>query len=190
MATVEKRGIRGLADRANPAFAVAAVVVPLGALGYALASGNLRALFYVHIMAGVLWTGVDVFMGLVLGPVLGGLDADEKASVFSRFTPKMTFFMPVIAAVTITAGIELAKAMGYWGSGDHWVMAALGIATLLSIIGFGIILPNEVRIYREIVSASPDSERISRLGMRNAKLGGVQGLLQLLIIFVMVNLRI
>lgn len=63
---------------------------------------------------------VDVFMGLVLDPVLGGLDDDEKASVFSRFTPKMTFLMPVIAVVTITAGVELAKAVGYWASGDRW----------------------------------------------------------------------
>lgn len=69
-------------------------------------------------------------------------------------------------------------------------MAALSFATLLSIIGFGIILPNEVRIYREIVSASPDSEKSSRLGIRNAKLGGVQGFLQLLVVFVLVNLRI
>lgn len=115
MATAEKRGIRGLADRANPAFAVGAVVVPVGALAYALTLGDLRTLFYVHVMAGVLWTGVDVFMGAILGPVLGGLDPEEKASVFARFTPKMTFSMPVMATVTITGGIELAKALGYGG---------------------------------------------------------------------------
>ncbi|WP_132058651.1 hypothetical protein [Halorussus amylolyticus] len=190
MATADRRGIRGLADRANPAFAAGAVVIPVGALAYALALGDLRTLFYVHVMAGVLWTGIDVFMGAILGPVIGGLDPEEKASVFTRFTPKMTFFMPVVAAVTITAGIELAREMGYWAAGGHWLLAALGVAGLLSVIGFGIILPNEIRIYREIVSSSPDTDKISRLGMRNAKLGGVQGLLQLLIIFVMVNLRL
>jgi hypothetical protein len=52
-------------------------------------------------MAGVLWTGIDLFMGLVLGPVLGGLSPEERASVLFRFTPKMTFLMPVLATVAI-----------------------------------------------------------------------------------------
>jgi len=39
-------------------------------------------------MAGVLWTGIDVFMALVVGPVLGGLSVDERASWFgSRRSP-------------------------------------------------------------------------------------------------------
>ncbi|WP_458209941.1 DUF4149 domain-containing protein [Haladaptatus sp. NG-SE-30] len=191
MTTVDKkRGPSGITSQANPAFAIGAVVIPIAALGFSLTVGNLRALFYVHIMAGALWTGVDVFMGAVLGPVLGSLSPKERANVCKKFTPKMTFLMPALAAVTITAGIQLAKGFGYWDLSYHWLLAALGIATLLSIIGFGIILPGEVKIYREIVSETPDVNTISRIGMRNAKLGGVQGLLQLLIIFVMANLRL
>jgi hypothetical protein len=72
---------------------------------------------------------------------------------------------------------------------DPWVLAALAIVTLLSVVGFGVILPGEVRIYRQTVSADPDVDLIGEIGMRNAKLGGVQGLLQLLIVFVMVNIR-
>lgn len=177
-----------MAERANPAFAAGAVAVPVLALAVALASGNTRYLFYVHVMAGALWTGVDVFMGAVLGPVLGGLSVDERASVFERFTPKMTFLMPVLAAVTITAGIELATAL-QGGLGTFWIQVALVVAGALTVIGFGVILPGEVAIYREIVSADPDTERISAIGMRNAKLGGVQGLLQLGIVFVMMQLR-
>lgn len=40
-----------------------------------------------------------------------------------------------------------------------------------------------------MISADPDEEIISAIGMRNAKLAGVQGTLQLAIIFVMVYLR-
>jgi hypothetical protein len=191
MATVDDSGatgIRGMAQRANPAFAAGAVTVPILALAVALATGNTRYLFYVHVMAGALWTGVDVFMGAVLGPVLGGLDLDERASVFERFTPKMTFLMPVLAAVTITAGIQLATTL-QGGLGGFWIQVALVVAGILTVVGFGVILPGEVAIYRELVSANPDKERISAIGMRNAKLGGVQGLLQLGIIFVMMQLR-
>lgn len=39
------------------------------------------------------------------------------------------------------------------------------------------------------LSEKPNIEKISRSGMQNAKLGGVQGMLQLAIIFVMANIR-
>jgi hypothetical protein len=54
-----------MADQANPAFAVGAVGVPLAALGYALTVASVANHTYVHVMAGVLWTGVDVMMGLL-----------------------------------------------------------------------------------------------------------------------------
>jgi hypothetical protein len=84
--TQETGGIGGLAQRANPAFAAGAVAVPILALAGALASGDPRVLVYVHVMAGVLWTGTDLFIGLVLGPVVGGLDPQERGSFFARFT--------------------------------------------------------------------------------------------------------
>jgi len=237
--------IGGLATQANPAFAAGAVALPLLALGGALAVGGVRELTYVHVMAGVLWTGIDLFMGLVLGPVVGGLDPEQRASFFARFTPKMTFLMPTLATVTITGGIVLAMETGRFPNADPWLAlltaatlvpvvvligwqfdafddrrlqaalalavlvsggylavtlpafamtngwtaAALGIVALLSINGFGVVMPGEVKIYREIASGDPDTEVVSRIGMRNAKLGGLQGLLQLSIVFLMVGLR-
>jgi hypothetical protein len=83
MATATPPTVRGTADRANPAFAVGAVLVPLLALGYAATLGSVQVHTYVHVMAGVLWTGIDVFMALVLGPVLGGLSVEERASCSS-----------------------------------------------------------------------------------------------------------
>ena len=239
-----QRGVQGLAQRANPAFAGAAVAVPLLALAGAIAAGDIRALTYVHVMAGILWTGIDLFMGLVLGPVVGGLDPEERGSFFAKFTPKMTFLMPVLATVTITGGILLAQQLqiphfmpwlalmtaattipvvlliGYQfdaltdprtlavlavvvlGSGiflattlpefamaSPWVVATIVIVTLLSVQGFGVVLPGEVRIYRQLTSENPDFDLIGDIGMRNAKLGGIQGALQLALIFVMVGLR-
>jgi hypothetical protein len=239
------RGLRGLADQANPAFAAGVVVVPILALAATLVTNDVRHLTYVHVMAGVLWTGIDLFMGLIIGPVVGGMDPERRAGFFRRFTPKMTFLMPVLSAVTVVGGIVLAQRLGYFpnadpwlaimtaatlipvivliglqfdaltdrrtlavlgvvivGSGawlfttlpsltmvDPWILAALGIVTLLSVVGFGVILPGEIRIYRQLTSADPDVDLIGDLGMRNAKLGGVQGIMQLTIVFVMVNIR-
>lgn len=60
---------------------------------------------------------------------------------------------------------------------------------VLTVQGFGFLLPNEILVYRELLSAEPDKDRIGRFGMRNAKLSGVQGAFQLGIVVLMVSLR-
>ena len=175
---------------ANPYFVLLAIVIPIAALIYAMDCHNsLVPLNYVHIMSGALWTGIDLFMGLILGPVLGGVGPGERANVFKRLTPKMTFFMPVIAGVATTAGINLAMRLGIFSLTNPKVVWSLIIVAILTIQGFGILLPNEIRILRQLLSDKPDIEKIGKLGMRNARLGGIQGILQLSIIFVMAVLR-
>ncbi len=183
-------------ESANPIFILVAVLLPIGALVYALNFGTVTILNFVHIMTGALWTGIDLFMGFVLGPVLGAMDPKSRADVFRRLIPKMTFLMPVLAAVTITAGMQLAERLGLISFSDllgslsnPWLLAAAIVAAILTVQGFGIMLPNEIRVFKQLLSETPDIEKISRLGMRNARLGGIQGLLQLAIIFIMANIR-
>ncbi|WP_188978930.1 hypothetical protein [Halocalculus aciditolerans] len=231
--------------RANPAFAVGVVAVPVAALLAAALAGTLQQLTYVHVMAGVLWTGIDLFMALVLGPVLGGLDGRARAAVFERFTPKLFFLMPTLAVVTTFGGITLALDLGVFPHAMPWLalftaaattlpllsigyqfdaftdrrwlaffaIAVLGSGSflyttlgafawtsplmliiladiaLLTILGNGTLMPGEVRIYYQITSDDPDTDLIGRIGLRNAKLSGVQGVLQLVIIAAMVYLR-
>jgi hypothetical protein len=238
-----------MAERANPAFAAGAVGIPLVAFVLASTVGSVEMHTYVHVMAGVLWTGIDLFMAMVMGPVLGSLGLSARADWFEKFTPKMAFLMPTLATVTIFGGITLAVRISVFPNAGPWiglfVLVTFGIATLLlgevfdafrdprwlaffalvvigngayfvtelaavgmtmpgtstiillilavmfvlTVQGFGFLLPNEVLVYRELLSADPDKERISRLGMRNAKLSGVQGFFQLAIIGLMVYLR-
>ncbi|WP_179264288.1 hypothetical protein [Haloterrigena sp. YPL8] len=234
-----------MGERANPAFAVAVIILPLAALGYAMTVASVQQHTYVHVMAGVLWTGIDIFIGAVLGPVIGGLDEEESSAVFQRLTPKTTFLLPSLAFVTIAGGITLAQRIGMFPHAESWlalftavnlvpilllfgwrlnvwddlrwqvpfglatvgslawvaltigefemteptVAVALAIVTILSVQGFGFLLPGELRIYREMRSARPDPSVISAIGQQNAMLGGVQGLFQLLLILDMVYLR-
>ena len=237
--------IRGMANRANPVFGVGAVLIPLALLFGAVVFGTVQQLTYVHVMAGVLWTGIDLFMALVLGPVLGGLAVEKRAAVFQRFTPKMTFLMPTLAFTTIIGGMILAAQMGLlpglaaWGglfsvvamgpaflaigyqfdafTDWRWlalfavvvgggavslatnlgtlampgvpILVALAIVGVLTFLGFGVLLPGEARMYLEMTSEDPDTDLIGAIGMRNAKLSGVQGVLQLSIVAVMVYIR-
>ena len=178
----------GIVQATNPVFIVLSVGVPVGALIYALNSASFTSLNYVHIMAGSLWTGIDLYLGFVLGPVLGRLNPGERVAVFMRLMPRMTFLMPVLAGVTFTSALELTNRMGL-PLDNPWIIAALVVTGILCIQGFAVLLPNEIRIFKQLLSEKPDTDKIARLGMQNAKLGGIQGIFQLAIIFIMASIR-
>ncbi len=187
--TAKRSSLTTVIEMANPVFVVLAILLPIGALVLALLTKSLVALNYVHILTGGLWTGIDLFMGFVLGPVLGGMETAARVSLFRRLIPRMTFLMPVVAAVTTTAGFVLAKHMGYSLTSPK-IIVAFVISGILTVQGFAFLLPNEIRIFKQLLSDKPDTGLISRLGMRNARLGGSQGVFQLAIIFVMAIIRI
>ena len=100
----------------------------------------------------------------------------------------MLFLMPTLASVTITAGVFLATSEGIFNI-SYPVFIAAGILVIILLIqGLGIFLPNELRIFLELRKASPDTSKISRLGMINFKLSGLQAAFQVAIIFVMTNI--
>jgi uncharacterized membrane protein SirB2 len=173
----------------NPVFIIVSVVLPNAALSMAMMLGSLMLLNYVHIMTGALWTGIDLFMGFVIGPLLGSMEPQQRAEVFKRLIPKMTFLMPMLSGVTIIAGVQLTKQLGMWNFDSPWIIAAIIITIVLIVQGFGFLLPNEVRIFKQLISPTTDVNKIVKLGMQNARLAGIQGLFQLAIIFVMANLR-
>jgi hypothetical protein len=190
---VEKQQTRpgvfsGIVRATNPVFIVLSIGVPVGALIYAMNSESFTPINYVHVMAGSLWTGIDLYLGFVLGPVLGSLDPGERVAVFKRLMPRMTFLMPVLAGVTFTSALELTDRMGL-PLDSPWIIAALVVTGILGIQGFAVLLPNEIRIFKQLLSDKPDTDKIARLGMQNAKLGGVQGIFQLAIIFIMASIR-
>lgn len=180
--------LASITNSAGAGFVIIAVCVPIAALVYALNFGTITALNYVHVLTGGLWTGVDLFMGFVLGSVLGGLEPRERAAFFKRFIPRMTFLMPVLAGVTATAGFSLTTLRGL-PMDDPRIVAAIIVTGILAAQGFGLLLPNEIRIFRQLLSPQPDIDKIASLGMLNAKLGGVQGVFQLVVIAIMAMIR-
>src|SRR6516165_12688786 len=45
-------------------------LLAIGVMVAAIVADNLWFLDYVHVFSSLLWTGIDLFMGFVLGPVL------------------------------------------------------------------------------------------------------------------------
>ena len=164
------------------------VVVPVVALIGAILSGNRLFLDYMHVLPGALWTGIDLFMGLVIGRIMGQLDVKSRVEFIKRLVPYMLFLMPTLAAVTVTGGIYLAMNKGIFIITYPVIILASVFVIILIIQGLGIFLPNEVRIFLEIQKPDPDYRKIARLGMINFKLSGLQGAFQIALIFIMANI--
>ncbi|EQD54152.1 hypothetical protein B1B_09815 [mine drainage metagenome] len=164
------------------------VLIPVGALVVALLLDRFVALDYVHVMSGALWTGIDIFMGMVIGPILGRMSGPARADFVQRLVPTMLFLMPALASVTITAGIYLAIMDGIFNLNYLGIQLAGIFVIILAAQGFGIFLPNELRIVLELRKDRPDIAKIGRLGLLNARLAGVQAVFQVALIFVMANL--
>src|ERR1051326_3339465 len=90
-------------------YALTALAVMVGAI----TAGNLWFLNFVHVSISLLWTGIDLFMGFVLGPILRRVDIPVRREVVRRLTPKTLFLMPTISIIGGTTGWFLAVQLGY-----------------------------------------------------------------------------
>jgi uncharacterized membrane protein len=166
------------------------IVIPIGALITAIVTANLLLLNYVHVFTSVLWTGTDIFMAFLLGPVLRNVSLSTRREVISWLMPKMVFYMPTVSAVTTTAGYFLALRLGFISLHPpvvYWIFAVLVIVTAMFIQGLGILLPTNLRIYFELRRDEPDMTKVQRFMKRYVKVVATQMMLQFIIIFIMAN---
>jgi len=172
----------------NLVWSALAIVVMVGVIQW----GDLHALNFLHVGAGLLWTGIDLFMGFVIGPVLRSVPFEMRRAVMTRLTPRTIFILPVLAIITGTTGWYLAGRMGYLDlsyPAFWWIVAALVIITILTIQGIGILLPTQIRVYREMVKPQPDIARVVAMSRWYFWLVASQGVMQVAIIVIMTKMR-
>jgi len=164
------------------------ILIPVVALIVAILSTNLLLLNYVHVFTAILWTGTDIFMVFLLSPVLRNVNLSTRKEVISWLMPKMVFYMPTVAAVTTTAGYFLASELGLITLKPpigYWISAVLAIVSVMFVLGLGVLLPTNLRIYFEMKKNVPEMSRIQNLMKRYVKVVAVQTILQFVIIFIM-----
>src|SRR5579875_3227413 len=88
------------------------VAAALAGLIAAVVSNRLWALDFFHVVGGGLWTGIDLFVGFIVGPVLGRLPVPARVAFSVRFMPKMVLLMPTLVITTLVAGWQLARHEG------------------------------------------------------------------------------
>jgi len=100
-----------------------------------------------------------------------------------------SFFALVVVANGAHLAAEIANAGLTIPGVDLIILLILVELVVLTGEGFDILMLTEIQIYLESYRAKPVNDRIGRLGLRNAKLSGIQGGYQVIVIVLMVYLR-
>ena len=159
----------------------------------ALARHDVRLLNWIHVLSGILWTGADIFLGFILGPVMRRLEIPQRTAVIAYLVPRTLLYFPAVSLTTGTAGWFLASWLGMTVPGNAqfpWIIAALVLITLMTILGLGIMTPNSVRIWLELQKPEPNRDLITGLNRYNIINAAVQGVMQIAIIAVMARLTL
>lgn len=167
---------------------VLASVVALAAMVIAIEFGSNWVLNFVHVMCGGLWTGIDLFMGFVIGPILRRLPLEARRAVISALVPRTLFLMPTLSIITATSGWFLAERTGFLDLNYPefwWVVASLVIVAVLTVQGLGYLLPANLRIYFELQKPTPDLAMVARWMRVYFGVVASQGAMQIAIIIVM-----
>lgn len=164
------------------------VAAALSVMVAAIVSRNIWFLNWVHVMTGVMWTGIDLFMGFILGPILRRLDLSVRRQILLRLTPRTLFLMPTLAIITGTAGWFLAVDLGFtalaWPE-IAWVYGALALIAIMTVQGLGYLLPVNLRVCFELQKENPDGAKIGRLMNGYFYVVASQGTMQIAIIVIM-----
>ena len=186
MSTVEASG--GLVRWSYLWWALAAIAVMI----VVIVIHNLWLLNFLHVFSSLLWTGIDLFMGFVLGPILRRLDLPIRWEIARRLTPRTLFLMPAVSIISGTTGWFLAVELGYttlaWPA-YGWIAAALVLVTLMTIQGLGFLTPVNVLVCLELQKIEPDLGKISTLMRRYFFAVAMQGAMQVAIIVIMTRFR-
>jgi hypothetical protein len=180
-----------------PAFEVVprrglAIVAVVGVLVIvAVAVNKLWPLMFLHVAGGAAWTVIDLFLGLVLGPILGRLSPPARVEFTTRLMPKMLLIMPTVVTMTLAAGWQLGVHQGTVLTSYHnhgWVVASFIVVGVMSVIALGLLEPANIAVLIELKKRRPNPQVIERLMKRFIYSAGILGAMQVATLVIMTKL--
>ncbi len=189
------------AQHGPPADRPKIAVVPLAGLPFAglalvivtvaIATEWKWLLMFSHVVGGALWTALDLFVGLVLGPIMGRMSVAARAEFVGRFMPKMVIIMPAIVTMNLGAGFQVARLEGNLSasSANHaWLIGSFIVVGIMAVIALGVLEPANIAVIYEMNKPVPNGQRIERLMKRFIYTAGITGLMQVLTLIIMTRL--
>jgi hypothetical protein len=188
-------GSQPAADRPSfeiiPRRGLIAVAVVLAGLVTVIAANSSWGVDFFHVVGGGSWTVLDLFLGFVLGPILGRLSIPARIELTTRLMPKMLLIMPTVVVCTLAAGWQLALQTGdIQTSYSHhgWVVASMVVVAVMAVVALGILEPANLAVLFELKKPQPDGQVIARLMRRFIYSAGVTGALQVATLLIMTRL--
>ena len=181
--TPERAKIQVVPIKGLPVVAVAVVFVAASVIA------NWRwGLIFCHVVGGALWTAIDLFVGLVIGPILGRLSIPARAEFSARFMPKMVIIMPTVVMMTLATGFQVARMLGNLAttSPNHpWLIVSFCVVGVMAVIALGVLEPANIAVLFEMNKPVPNGERIGRLMNRFIYTAGITGVMQIATLIIM-----
>jgi hypothetical protein len=166
------------------ALAMTAVIV-------AIAADKLWPLMFLHVTGGAAWTIIDLFLGLVLGPIMGAMPPPARVQFTTRLMPKMVIIMPIVVTMTLAAGWQLGIHTGnvFSSSPNHgWVVASFIVVGVMSVLALGLLEPANIAVLIELKRPRPRPEVIEHLMKRFIYCAGILGAMQVATLVIMTKL--
>ena len=167
------------------------VAIVLVGLVATIASNKLWPLTFYHVVGGGLWTALDLFLGLVIGPILARMPVAARAEFSARFMPKMLIIMPTLVTMTLASGWQLARLVGNLEVGypkHWWLTASFIVVGVMAVIAIGVLEPANIAVLFEMRKPVPDGELIARLMRRFIYTAGITGVMQVATLVIMTRL--
>jgi hypothetical protein len=156
----------------------------------AIAADKLWPLVFLHVSGGAAWTIIDLFLGLVLGPIMGAMPPPARVQFTTRLMPKMVVIMPIVVTMTLAAGWQLGVHDGTvlttWHHG--WILASFIIVGVMSVIALGLLEPANIAVLIELKKPRPRPEVIERLMKRFIYSAGILGVMQVATLVIMTRI--
>jgi len=170
-----------------------AVAVVLAAVIAAIAADKLWPLAFLHFVGGASWTIIDLFLGFVIGPILGRLSPPAKVEFSTRMMPKMVLIMPTVVTATLAAGWQLGVHLGtvqsnYYNHG--WTVASFIVVGAMAVIALGLLEPANIAVLIELKKPKPNPAVIERLMKRFIYTAGATGVMQIATLVIMTKLTV
>ena len=167
------------------------VAVMIAGLVVTIATNKLWPLEFYHVVGGGMWTALDLFLGLVIGPIMAKMSVSARMEFSARFMPKMLLIMPTLVTMTLASGWQLARLVGnldiaypkHW-----WLTASFIVVGVMAVIAIGILEPANIAVLFEMRKPQPDGEIIGRLMRRFVYTAGITGVMQIATLVIMTRL--
>jgi hypothetical protein len=167
------------------------VAAVLGLLIAGVAADELWPLEFLHVVGGAAWTVIDLFLGFVLGPIMGKLSIPARVEFTTRLMPKMVLIMPTVVTVTLVSGWQLSTFLGTNQTSyslHGWVVASFIVVGIMAVIALGLLEPANIAVLTELKKPRPDPTVIERLMKRFIYTAGATGLMQVATLVIMTKL--